>query len=188
MLSTQDLRPQLAVQSACATYDQLWHFAYSQTMKATGPEFGFVGSLKLQTAGERVVYLLAFHDVRDFFKKQMPAATIPSLMNVQNFFQEASKERATLLAESAALFRAVVKAGQALYVPCGFIQCEMTAGAQDVVGYRWMVAPPTGEGLANSAFKAMHETMKPGVGVKAAPNLALLIATHAAMCPAQPDA
>eukprot|EP00972_Heterocapsa_arctica_P003918 583052-Heterocapsa_arctica.AAC.1 len=83
----------------------MWHYAYSQGMKATGPEFGVVASLKLHTAGERMVHIVPYDELRAHFQTQMPAAHIPSLANVQNFLQEATLERADALASKTHLYR-----------------------------------------------------------------------------------
>jgi hypothetical protein len=178
---SQDARPKFSARPVFSSYDQMWHYAYSQGMKATGPEFRFVGSLKLHTAGERLVYIVPYDELRAHFQKQMPAAHIPSLANVQNYLQEATLERADALASKAHLYRVKVKANEMLYTPSGYIQCEMTVGSDDVFGYRWMVAPPNVAGLAMSAFCNMQATMKPAPGAQVPGNLALLMATHEAL-------
>jgi hypothetical protein len=75
-----------------------WWFGFSRTMASVGPEFAFLGSLKWQMCGKRLLVCAPYKAIADFMRHQMPHQT-PSLIMVSNFLQEADAARVTAMKE-----------------------------------------------------------------------------------------
>ena len=63
-----------------------WFYAYRADMKSCGPEYGFVGSIKVTTSGSRRVRMVAFDDIMKFMAATRPQGSALGLREAADFF------------------------------------------------------------------------------------------------------
>ena len=65
-----------------------WWFGYIPKMRCTGPEYGFMSSLKLNLNGSRRVRICAFKDLEFYLLSQKPADSAVTLQEVNECLSE----------------------------------------------------------------------------------------------------
>ena len=93
-------------------------------MKNAGPEFGFVGSLKWQHTGERIVIAVPYNGLRTHFEKQMPKSTIATLASLQQYLQGLKDDQLESLKSEAPVFKTKVE-DNSVFFTCRLASCSV---------------------------------------------------------------
>jgi hypothetical protein len=150
-------------------------FAYSENMRACGPEFNLLGSLKVTFSGSRHVIVAAFDDVKKALLSVSAKGTVISLPLIRDFLSGADATRLAMISGRdlrGGVFAGVVPPESMLYIPAGYLVAEETTNGQDVVGIRFMIPPPK-DGVSRESWTSLMRAVRPGgVGTPAAQNCA----------------
>ena len=114
-----------------------WMFADSPSMKSCGPEFAFLGSNKMQLVGERSVICASYSEVKRVYVESVDDPDAKFTANdVKDFF--ALSDAATLARLGPVVCKTLIKPGDTLIVPWGWLVAEQSVNGQIDGGLRWL--------------------------------------------------
>lgn len=186
--ATSCMRPQpLKLKAALSeadmnSFQNPWHFAYSPTMRAVGPEFSFMASVKYTFKGDRHVIMFPIDSLVKYFSDTMPTGTICNLKKLSNLVTECCLEGAIDMAKRMPVYACTVQPSTVLYTPAGFLVVEQVMNNTDVEGIRW-VALPAADAIEDTApFEAMVKLLQPSDSATPVPaSMTLMMKVHAAV-------
>lgn len=142
--------------------NRVWHFAYSNNMKAVGPEFHFLPALKWNHKGERLTFMTPMNELGRYVAKKSPPGTMMTIARLSNYVTESSAETWHDLVATVPMYHVKVEAQTLLYTPGGFLVVEKTLGDEDVFGLRWLSSVAYAkDGMSKKAFVYMMDMMLP---------------------------
>ena len=173
---------------AISSFQQPWHFAYSGTLKSVGFEYQFMSTFKyIFKGGKPRIVLVSLTRLEEHFNAAAAPGTVVTLPKLNNFFTEMGEEHVKKLADSGALYHAVLEPLTWLFIPPGFLSMEAVADETDVVGIRWLCLPSTESAESASAddesyksFKRLANFLQPTNGSGAEPAAAHKLALSVA--------
>ena len=118
-----------------------WVYGYSSIMKACGPEYGYLSSLKVSLSGSRRVRLAPIHGLYTFIQSTRPAGSPVTMKDMSLLLSEAAQNVLKAMSHCGLkVMSCVVQGGEALYVPTGWAIAECTINGSDSFGLRWLLA------------------------------------------------
>jgi len=147
--------------------DSPWVWIFSGVHTSCGPEHMTLASVRYQVSGVRKVVCCAYDSLCAYARKAIPEGVPLTVAACQDLLRTADAELlGTMHQCGARVYAATVTAGQATYIPAGFIVAEQVLNKEDCTGFRWT---PVLDTIATPAFLELISVMLPAE-LKSIPN------------------
>ena len=120
-----------------------WLWAYAPTEQDVGPEFGFVGSVKLHFEGSREFRIFKFEDVLNWCSTTKAATCSWTLQETFATFGSMSSQEDMdkFLTKASDVYCGTVSKGEMLVVPPGWVLASNVINNAEAGGLRWVYVP-----------------------------------------------
>ena len=120
---------------------QPWVYGCSSVMRACGPEYCYLSSLKVSLSGSRRVRLAPVHGLYTFMESTRPAGSPVTMKDMSLMLSEADQNVLKAMSHCGLkVVPCVVQEGEALYVPTGWAIAECTINGTDSFGLKGLLA------------------------------------------------
>ena len=138
-------------------------------MKATGPEFCYLASVKLQLQGERKVILANFSGLLEYYNRTHASeSSSVALARVMHTLEHADARVVGTMRRHVQFLQAHIGPNSALWLPAGWIIVEQVENGNLVHGVRWLCLPDVADNNhpAKGPWRSLLNLVKPKAGAE----------------------